>query len=792
MEREEIQSEESSAQRSDNSNNSKGKVSNCLRISRRTFIGVSAAASAILASAYIVKRPAFSLFSSPEEIRGEINEQWISTSCLNCPTRCATRVRTVDSKAVRIASNPLSRVSEGETCPRSHIGLQVLYDPGRIQSPLKRMNTAKGKGVDPAWEPISWDQALSDISNRLITLRDQQQPQKLLLLYGLNSNSNIDLISRFADAYGTLNVISEDALDNEAEKAGAWMADGHYTHSAYDLQHTNYILAFGASIIESQKPLARNLRMWGKIRRERANRVKVIVIDPRYSVTAAKADQWIPINPGTDAALAMGLANVIISEGLYDEYFIANYTHGFAEYREVVTSHYSPERVAEITGISPDMVRQTAREFARSKPAIAWRGRGATCWPNGSYTSYAIFCLNALVGSIDTPGGVIYQEEPKYREMPDVTEDDIAKSGKSQPELDLRRGGRFVVANMVPNQVADSILEDRPYPVEIAVGFNCNFNMSAPGTNRWDEAMAKIPYYVHIAPSMNEMSQYADIVLPSCTFLEDWAYEHCPPGSGFTEVKIKQPVVAPFGESRPIADIFFDLANLMGDSIGQSFSEIGDNAEGFVKYRTGNLISWSEFRGNGVWVGPDYEYSKYDRIFYTPSKKFEFCSGNLETAIKAAGISVANKLDLMPHFSEPEFLGEEAQFPLKLSSYHPLLDIENGNQNYPWAQEIYTVMHGQGWDNFVEINKKTADEIGVGDLSWVWVESSYGKLKARARVFEGIHPGVVAIACGQGHYNCGQWADGIGVNPNDIVGVDYDNISGQSSFFNTRVRIYKV
>ena len=127
------------------------------------------------------------------------------------------------------------------------------------------------------------------------------------------------------------------------------MADGNYSHSAYDLALTNYILAFGASILESHKPLARNLRMWGKIRRERPNRAKVVVIDPRYSVTAAKADRWIPINPGTDGALAMAIANVIISERLYDSNFISNWTVGFDEYKELVLGYYSPESVADIS-----------------------------------------------------------------------------------------------------------------------------------------------------------------------------------------------------------------------------------------------------------------------------------------------------------------------------------------------------------------------------------------------------------------------------------------------------------
>ena len=118
-----------------------------------------------------------------------------------------------------------------------------------------------------------------------------------------------------------------------------------------------------------------------------------------------------------------------------------------------------------------------------------------------------------------------------------------------------------------------------------------------------------------------------------------------------------------------------------------------------------------------------------------------------------------------------------------MTNYHPLLDIEDGNQNYPWAQEIFMVMHGYGWTNFVEINSKTAACLGIKDGDLVWVESPFQKIKARARVFQGIHPQVVAIAHGQGHYACGRWANGIGVNPNDIIGVDYDNISGQSSFF---------
>jgi anaerobic selenocysteine-containing dehydrogenase len=134
-------------------------------------------------------------------------------------------------------------------------------------------------------------------------------------------------------------------------------------------------------------------------------------------------------------------------------------------------------------------------------------------------------------------------------------EDDIARAGKTKPRLDLRKTNRFPAAEVVTNQVADSILENVPYPVEMGIGFNSNFNMSAPGAWRWDEALKKIPYYVHIAPFVSEMAEYADIFLPVNTFMEEWAYDHSPPGSGFAEVRIKQPAVEPLYDTRSVVNV---------------------------------------------------------------------------------------------------------------------------------------------------------------------------------------------------------------------------------------------
>jgi anaerobic selenocysteine-containing dehydrogenase len=761
-------------------------------VNRRTFLKISALTGTVVGAKRIMSPfDSFAASSPRQKAKNAPEEKWISTSCLNCSARCAIRVRTVYGKAVKITGNPLSLDSEGKVCPRAHLGLQVLYDPGRIHFPLRRVNKEKGKGVDPQWISIPWDQALDEVTSRLKHLRDKGQAEKLLLFWGLNSISSEDLVLRFAHAFGTPNLISGDGLDTETEKSGNWMADGHYHHTAYDLDRTNYILAFGADMLESCNPLSRFLRKWGRLRREKTNRTKVVVIHPRYSVTAAKADEWIPIHPGTDAALAMAIAHVIIKEQLYDRGFVHRWTAGFDQFLKMALGQYPPDAASNITGIPPEVIERIAREFAQTEPAIALRGKESIAWPNGSYASYAIFCLNGLVGSIDVPGGILYQENPPYKGMPPPVQDEVARRGKAHPSLDFRGSPEFPAARVATNQVPESLLGEVPYAIEMGMGFNSNFNMLAPAPERWEKALTKLPYYVHISPFISEMGHYADLILPSTTFLEEWGYDHSPPGSGFAEVKIKQPVVKPRGDPRSIVDLLFDISKRLKGGVAQSFERIGANAEGFARFRTATLMPWEELRSKGVWLGQDYQYKKYNMIFLTPSRKFEFFSGNLNSLFTKMGKPQKDESDALPHYEEVKFLGEKEKYPLLLIPYQPLMVMENGSQNYPWAQEIFLPMHGIGWDTLLEINSETAKTLKLHNGQVVWVESPFKKIKARVKLSEGMHPGVVAIPSGQGHYAYGKWQQGIGVNPHEVIGVDYDHLSGQASFFNTRVKVYK-
>jgi anaerobic selenocysteine-containing dehydrogenase len=391
------------------------------------------------------------------------------------------------------------------------------------------------------------------------------------------------------------------------------------------------------------------------------------------------------------------------------------------------------------------------------------------------------------------PGGILSQAPPGYRTIPNEARDEIAKKGLEQPSLDLHGTERFPAAQVVTNQVPRSILDGKPYPIEMAIGFNSNFNMTAPGAGQWEEALKKIPFYVHVAPFMSEMAEFADVVLPSTTFLEEWGYDHSPPGAGFAETRIKQPVVKPIGDSKSIGDILFRLAERIPGAVTKAFTDVGGSAEGFVRFRTSSLLPWEEFLKKGVWKGPAYQYGKYSQIFHTPSKKFEFVSGNLRTLHIKNGRGEREGIAYSPHYyySDVKWLGDEGRYPLILFPYQPLLTLENGSQNYPWAQEIFLPMQGVGWVSPAEINSETARTLNLRDRDEVWIESPFGKIRTRVKVSEGIPPGIVSIPSGQGHTSYGRWQKQIGCNPNEIIGVDFDSLSGQSSFFNTRVKIYK-
>lgn len=785
-----------------------------MTISRRTFLKVSGAAGATIALASATPPLLAPLLQGAEADTASqtSEERWVPSVCLQCPAGCGIRVRVVNGRAVKIEGNPLHPINEGRLCPKGQSGLQFLYDPDRIKTPLRRAGE-RGSG---RWKPISWDEAIAEVAGKLKEIRDRGEPHTLVFMSGRNRGQMGGLIDRFMKAYGSPNHVGHSSICEEGSPMAHYLTQGFKAYAGYDWVNTNYVISFGGSFLEAWRPTTLLLRSYGHMRRGRPNRFKLVHVDTRYSVTAAKADESIAVRPGTDGALALAMAHVIIRDNLYDHEFVEKHTHGFEEWSKLVLEEYSPSWAEEETGVPADTIERIAREFATTKPAIAAGARGTSMQPYGVYTRTAIHALNALVGSIDVPGGVLVQKGPPLTEDPEVVQDEIARAGLAQPRIDYAGTKRYPLAGKIYQTMPEYATGEGPYKANALLLYYTNPAFSTPNPARVRKALEQIPFIVNFTPFMSETAEYADIILPDDTYLERWQDDVIYPSLGYPVAAIRQPVVERLYDTRNSGDVLIQIAQAIGGGVGQSFpwpdflSYLKFKYRGLHEAQKGSIVApdfdtfWQEFTTQGVWAAPPYPFGEWDRVLSTPSKKFEFVFGKLEHKFEELGmteedlaalkISARGEKVFMPHYEPPRFAGDADKYPLYLNTYKLMTHAEGRGANVPWLQEIHGVHlqhNGTRWDSWVELNPRTARRLGIKDGDEVWVESVMGRIKTRARINAGNPPDVAAMPYEQGHTSYGRWAAGRGANPNEILANETDHLGGLAAFFSTRVRVYK-
>jgi anaerobic selenocysteine-containing dehydrogenase len=737
----------------------------------------------------------------------------------------------IEGRAVKIEGNPLNPNNQGRLCPRGQAGLQILYNPDRIKGPLRRVGE-RGSGQ---WQSISWDEAFRLVADKLRELREKGQSHSLVFMHGAKPGPMQDLIARFCQAFGTPNVVEVSSSDGSSPLVN-YLMQGWRAPAGYDWESTNYLLSFGTPLLEAWQPSVRMLRAYSRLRRGRPGvRAKIVQIEPRFSITAAKADEWIPINPGTEGALALSMARVIIEEGLYDREFIENHTFGFEDwtdedgnehigFKTLVLKGYSPGTVSAVTGIPMETIKRVAREFAATKPAVAI---GEVGWQtNGLFTQMAIHALNALVGSIDVPGGVVKQEVPPFAPWPDPVEDGLTERGLSKPRLDRAGTARYPLANGVYQALPESILADDPYPANAILLYQANPLFCSPDPDRFYRAFQKVPLIVSFSPFMDDSTSFADLVLPDHVYLEKWVSDVLLPSLGYPVLGLGQPVVQPLYDTKDTGDVLIELARELGGAVAQSFpwpsfeELLRFSLRGIFEAERGSIRAesfgqfWDEFQERGVWSASPYRFGEWERVLTTPSGKFEFYSQNLKHNLEALaegeavqkGTAAEEELEkilqglglqargdelYMPHYESPTWVGEESEYPFHLNVYQLMALYDGRVANSPWLQEIAGLHIKEMWGNWVEINPETARELGIADGDLVWVESPLGRIQTRARLYPGAMPEVVNMPLGQGHTAYGRWAKGRGTNPKRIIGNEYDYLGGLAAWSSTRVRIYK-
>ncbi len=857
-----------------------------MEIKRRDFLKITAAATAV-ASVGLPKLNAFADHHMPKA-GATAKGEWIPSTCQGCTAWCPVEFHVQEGRIVKVRGNQLSKANGGYCCPRGHLMIQQTYDPDRIKVPMKRTNPQKGRGIDPKFVPISWDEALDTVADKMIELRKTGHPEKLTYMRGRYSSTATDLLyGTLPKIYGTGNYFSHSAICAEAEKMGPGYTQGFFGYRDYDLAKTKCLVVWGCDPLSSNRQVPNAIAKFSDI----LDRGTIIAVDPRMSASVAKANEWLPIKPGEDGALAAALGHVLLTEGFWSKEFVGDFkdgnnlfktgatvdeaafvekqTHGIVKYWNLELKDKTPAWAAKKTLIPAEQIIRVARAMGKAGSACAvWMGPGVAMTPRGTYASMAVYALNGILGSIETEGGVFQSSSSptnKFPEIKDVFVDEIAKKGSKGKKLDGRgakdmpaiMGGydsevkdkegkvtkaASAKANVVTNAVADGILKD-PSACQIFISTWSNFNFSCTGAQRWDKAMATVPFFVHMVTNASEMTQFADIVLPATfapteklSIITNMANLH-------GHVSIQQPVtkalwnvkseetevmwlLAEKLKAKGFANLydyyasFEDPETKKKPTNAAEFCEIAAKIssskvwDGKETMKGDKIAGWAEFKKKGIYNTETYKYKKnwgkvnpdtkkFEGHFKTATKKFEFYSETLkktltlfaeknkttiDDVLKSSGYEAQGELVFVPHYESPKRHGSDKEYPFTFIDHKSRLNREGRSANTVWYQEFKKVDVGdESWDDVVKINPLDGKKLGIKSGDRVRLTSTTGSIVTTAKLWEGVRPGTVAKCYGQGHWAYGRVAakeygkTPRGGNNNELMPSDFDRLSGATA-----------
>jgi anaerobic selenocysteine-containing dehydrogenase len=841
-----------------------------VNLSRRSFIKASAATGAAVAAGSGLSFELKALAASTGA-QGHGMGQWLPATCQGCTSWCSKQVYVVDGRAVKVRGNPHSKVNLGAGCVRSHLAIQQLYDPDRIKVPMKRTNPKKGRNEDPQFVPISWDEALDTIADKIMELRSNNETHKYMLMRGRYSYLRDVLYDRMTKIIGSPNNISHSSICAEAEKFGPYYTEGYWGYRQYDVLKAHYIILWGADPLAANRQVSYYTKVWGDV----ADRATIAIVEPRLSASAGKADEWLPIIPGQDGALAAAIAHVLLAEGLWykpfvgdftdgvnrfvmgesveEETFEEKYTHGVVRWWNLELKDKTPEWAATRTGLSAEQIRRVAEGYGNAAPhAISWVGGGPCMQVRGGYASMACHALNGLVGAVDNVGGTLASNKEYTGKFPkpDDFMDAIAQKGKKHEKIDQRGRLHLPAINsgkpgggVVTNNAADGILNEDPYEIKVAIGYMNNFAFSAPQPERWERALSKIPFLVHITTNASEFSWFSDIVLPDTHHMfEKWGYVKSI-GNGYRHVTLMQPIVKNLGDyktdeteipwliaeklaARGFDNLLRHFKTYKDPETGKEPTNAGEFSLYALKYATHKLwdpavyeggdkfSGWEEFAKVGVWNSDPYPFRKRWGKMKTKTGMFEFYSETIKAALEAHAANHNTTVDavmeatnylargeqaFIPHYEEPFILGDEKEYPFVHVDHKSRLNREGRSANCPWYYDFKDLDPGEElWDDVAKINPVDAGKLGIQSGDRIRISSPTGSLVCTAKLWEGTRPGTVAKCYGQGHWVYGRLASKTfgkeprGGNNNDIIPAQYEALSGSSAFYGvTRIKIEK-
>ena len=705
----------------------------------------------------------------------------IPSTCLQCYARCGIIGYTEYGRIAKIGGNPEHPNSLGKLCAKGQAGINYVYDPDRILYPIKR----NGRRGSKNWKRISWEEAYKEVTERLVELKENGHPEQFIF-HSSRDITTRDFTDRFLNAFGTPMALNRTFLGG-LNKETALTATLGAEVEINDAAHSRFILNFGANPYESHflyVPLVQ------RITESRVNLgAKLVTFDVRLSQTAGKSDEWFPIKPGTDAAVALAMSKVIMEEGLYDEEFLEGWTNYSPDKLLRHLKQFSPESAEEISGIKASDIRRIAIEFATSKPATTLSGGGVTKHMNGTQNERAVFLLNAITGNIDVKGGYCLPRRYELAQPDPIPQNTKLKDG-DRTLLEHQNIFRRIREGKVKAGVFMTHMDNPVYG-----GPDPRLSMEV----LQDEKL--ISYFVSIDSFINESNVFADLILPEATYLERWDLEFPPSMDMIPFISLRQPIIKPLGKSIPFTDILIELANRVGGGMEEYF-RFG-TTENYLETILFQIEKLQDVGGldylmeHGVWFDPDRkpDYMAYRKTgVKTPSGRFEIYLEEIN------GIDF-NSLPTYQSISHHQDLKEEDFF---LTIFQWNVHSYSQTANCMWLSEI---VH----DNPIWINHEVAKERGIRMGDRVKITSPIGSVTSRAFITHGIHPKVIALSDNVGHWEYGRIAQGKrfksrdpetnliwwgktgnGTHPNLLIPIQGDSIGGGQGWMDTIVRLTKV
>lgn len=662
--------------------------------------------------------------------------QTIISDCMLCVWDCGIKAHVEDGRLVQVEGLPEHPVSRGYICPRGKALPDYLYSPNRLLSPLKREN---GR-----WRKVSWDEALDYCAEGLSRVKQKYGARSVAIFCGSVGVENIEVATfarRFKGAFGTPNLLSVENICYRARILARQLTFGRYPIE--EPKNAKCIVLWGHNPDGSKGMLAELIRE--KLAEDRIN---LIVIDPRR-IPLAKNAFYLPIRPGTDAALGLAMLNVIIAEDLYDKEFVEKYTIGFDKVVEHVKP-YTPEWAQEITWVPASDIKAAARMFAQSKPACIIQGvNSLDQHRNGLQNSRLLSILQAVTGNFAVPGSWVTIPRVPLKNL-SLKDQEPPLGAEEYPIFSCLWGRQapYGIATLFPK----AVLEEKPYPIKAAIVTAANPVVSFPEANKFKEAFEKLEFMICIDPFLTETAELADVVLPACTFLEKGGLAYVyGVVHGEPYAMLHQKVVEPLGDSWPDWKIWSELARRLG--LGEYFP--WQNEEEVI-----DAMVDSEFKEKlkanplGVYYGEKEYYVYEKKKLRTPSGKIELYSKTLED----------HGYEPLPAYIEP--YTSPVSMP-DLYEKYPLILISGARvQEYTHTQLRHvSVLRNSNPEPLVEINPATAARYGVIDGGLVEIETRSGSVRMRAHVTSDIAPGVVSVPHGWAQANVNLLVDMEGIDP---------------------------